>query len=260
MEESNLNQTFLKIESFGKKTYAMTLLLKYDDIIVAIDNNLYQKGENAFVEDLNTAKKNNNDVILTIYRNDTFFDILISGSLGCKFTSTSSEETKAIVEKFAKKENFDKEQLNSYTVMRDIKNNYEIINMSKSLAAGIFPPLWLAFHQKWWLLALFSVMSFLIISVNTLLFIFAWICVSLYCYIGQIELLISFAMLGGKVFSMKFASTNIDNSQRLIRKIYPKSKFKYTKLSDPVVMEEEEDNSKNPSKENKISTSQEALV
>lgn len=259
MAESNLNQTFLKIESFGKKTYAMTLLLRYDDIIVAIDNNLYQKGENAFVDDLNIAKKNKTDVILTISRNDTFFDILVSGSLGCKFTSTSSEETKTIVEKFAQKENFDKEQLNSYTVMRDIKNNYEIINMSKSLAAGIFPPLWLAFHQKWWLLALFSVMSFLIISVNTLLFIFAWICLSLYCYIGQIELLTSFAMLSGKVFSMRLASINIENSQKLIRKLYPKSKFKYSKLGDPVV-EEEDKNSKNTSKENKISTSQEALV
>ena len=39
--------------------------------------------------------------------------------------------------------------------MRDVYRNYEIIENSNSLSAGIFPPLWLAYSQKWWVLFLF---------------------------------------------------------------------------------------------------------
>ena len=53
MEQVNKSESFLKIESFSRKTVAQSLLLKDNDVIVALDNNLYLKGENALIEDLN---------------------------------------------------------------------------------------------------------------------------------------------------------------------------------------------------------------
>ena len=57
MEQVNKSESFLKIESFTRKTVAQSLLLKDNDVIVALDNNLYLKGENALIEDLNLLKK-----------------------------------------------------------------------------------------------------------------------------------------------------------------------------------------------------------
>ena len=57
MEQVNKSESFLKIDSFTRKTVAQSLLLKDNDVIVALDNNLYLKGENALIEDLNLLKE-----------------------------------------------------------------------------------------------------------------------------------------------------------------------------------------------------------
>ena len=61
MEQVNKSESFLKIDSFTRKTVAQSLLLKDNDVIVALDNNLYLKGENALIEDLNLKKEEKND-------------------------------------------------------------------------------------------------------------------------------------------------------------------------------------------------------
>ena len=90
MEQVNKSESFLKIDSFTRKTVAQSLLLKDNDVIVALDNNLYFKGENALIEDLNLLKKEEKRTILTIFREGSFFDVLVSGSLGAKFISTNT--------------------------------------------------------------------------------------------------------------------------------------------------------------------------
>ena len=263
MDQTNKSESFLKIDSFGNKTIASSLLLKSDDVIVALENNLYLKGENAFIEDLNFLKKKEKKTILTIYRNGIFFDVLISGSLGCKFISTDSNETKLIAEQFSKKEVFDQSDLNEYIAMRDLTHNYEIICKSKSLAAGLATPFWLAYHKKWWLISLFTVLSFLLLSANFWIFVFGWICVSIYCYIGQHELLISFALLSGKAYSSILCARDMDYVQKIIRELNPKAKFKVSRLGAPVINSEESSSDnieKNKNQKNKISDSQEALI
>ena len=63
---------------------------------------------------------------------------------------------------------------------------------------------------------------------------------SIYIYSAQHNLLFSFSMLEGKVFCMKIASRSIDEAQKTIRQIDPKSRFMYTRLPPPLVEEVEE--------------------
>ena len=260
MEQVNKSESFLKIDSFGRKTVAQSLLLKDDDVIVALENNLYLKGENALIEDLNLLKKEEKKTILTIYREGSFFDVLVSGSLGAKFISTSNDETKLISEKFTKKEIFDQIDLKEYIAMRDLTHNYEIICKSKSLFAGLMPPMWLAYHNKWWLISLFAVLSFLLISTNFWIFLFGWVCVSIYCYIGQLELLISFSLLSGKAYTMILTATNMDHAQKVVREHNPKAKYRVSRLGDPIKSDHESDKKEDKNLKNKISDSQEALI
>ena len=227
MEQVNKSESFLKIDSFARKTVAQSLLLKDNDVVVALDNNLYLKGENALIEDLNLLKKEEKRTILTIFREGSFFDVLVSGSLGAKFISTNNDET---------------------------------ICKSKSLFAGIIPPMWLAYHSKWWLISLFAVLSFLLISTNFWIFLFGWICVSIYCYIGQLELLTSFALLSGKAYSMILCATDMDHAQKVVREHNPKAKYKVTRLDDPIKSDQESNIKEDKNLKNKISDSQEALI
>ena len=60
----------------------------------------------------NPHKYGSEKSILTILRADTFFDLIIENSLGCKFVTTTPEETQKIRQQFSSKENFDIELKN----------------------------------------------------------------------------------------------------------------------------------------------------
>ena len=83
-------------------------------------------------------KKNNQKAILTVLRENVFFDLIINNSLGCKFLTTNNEETEKIKGDFAKKENYDLDELKEFVAMRDIFRRYDVFDNSNSLLAGVF--------------------------------------------------------------------------------------------------------------------------
>lgn len=235
----------LKVDTIRKNSYAANLLLKTDDIIVALNNEFFDNGEKIFTEILQDIKREKKKTILTIIRNDIFLEIIVEKSLGCKFLTTDEEETKKIKDLFLKKKIYDIDELKEFGIMRDLKNNYDIIHNSKSLVAGFFPPLWLAYENQWILLSFFSVLSLLLISVNLWTFLIGWLILSIYCYKAQTNLLYSFSLLTGKAFSLKFACKDIHEAHLIIRRLNPNSKFKFSKLENPNSPDEEiEKNSK----------------
>ena len=93
------------------------------------------------------------------------------------------------------------------------------------------------------------------------MFLLGWVLTSVYCYKAQLNLLFSFSMLEGKVFSLKFAAKSIDEAHNIIRNIDPKSRFMYSKLADPIIEEvPNEDTKKNEENSNIIDEKSEALV
>ena len=256
MAEQNQNNFLVKVDKIRKKSYASMMLLKQDDVIVAVNNQFYTFGEKKLTEELKDLKKNNEKAILTILREEVFFDIIVNNSLGCKFLTTNFEETENIKKNFSKKENNDVEELNEYVAMRDIFRRYDVFDNSNSLSAGLFPPAWLAYNRKWWGLLLFVLMSFMLLSINIFMFLLGWVLTSVYCYQAQLNLLYSFSMLEGKVFTLKLASKSMEEAQKTIRSLDPKSKFLFSKLENPKI-EEDKENEKN---QNIVDEKKEALV
>ena len=132
--------------------------------------------------------------------------------------------------------------------MRDVYRNYDIFDNSKSLLAGFATPLWLVYSRKWWIFALYVALFSVFATVNSFVLFLGWLLLSIYIYNAQLNVLFSFAMLEGKVFSMKLATKNIHEAQKIIRKLDLKARFMYSKLPPPLV--EEVDEEKN-SEENK---------
>ena len=99
-------------------------------MIVALNNQFYTFGETKLTEELKDLKKNNKKAILTVLRENVFFDLIINNSLGCKFLTTNNEETEKIKGDFAKKENYDLDELKEYVAMRDIFRRYDVFDNS----------------------------------------------------------------------------------------------------------------------------------
>ena len=247
-EEGNF---LIKIDKLVNGSYAFKAFLKPNDIIVAVDNQLYTFGEKQLTSDLKEIKKNQQKAILTVLRDDIFFDLKVENSLGCKFVTTTKDETTKIKSLYSSRKIYETEELNEYIAMRDVYRNYEIIENSSSLSAGIFPPLWLAYSQKWWVLFLFVAIMGISLCVNSYLFLLGWLLTSIYCYKAQLNLLFSFSMLEGKVFCMKLVASSMDEAQKIVRQLDPKSKFKFTKLPNPLIEEVDEKKDKKENKENK---------
>ena len=130
-EQKKPTSNFLiKIDKIRKKSYANSIFLKPDDVIVALNNQFYIYGEKRFVEELKDLKKSNERAILTILRNDIFIDIIIENSLGCGFITTDSNETEKIKNQFSKKNNYDIDELNEYVAMRDVYRRYDVYENS----------------------------------------------------------------------------------------------------------------------------------
>ena len=260
-QKKTTSSFLIKIDKIRKKSYANSIFLKPDDIIVALNNQFYTYGEKKFIEELKDLKKANERAVLTILRNEIFIDIIVENSLGCGFVTTDSNETEKIKDQFSKKNNYDIDELNEYIAMRDVYRRYDVYENSNTLSAGLFPPLWLAYAQKWWVLLAFSILFFMLFSINFFLFLLGWVLTSVYCYKAQLNLLFSFSMLEGKAFSMKLAAKSMDEAHNLIRNIDPKSRFMYSKLAEPEIEEVSPENAKkNEENSNIIDEKSEALV
>ena len=136
MADKQENNFLVKIDKVRKRSYAGFLLLKQDDIIVAINNQFYTFGETKLTEELKDLKKNNEKAIMTILRDNVFFDVIVSNSLGCKFLTTNNEETEKIKNDFVKKENRDLDELKDYVALRDIFRRYDVFDNSNSLTVN----------------------------------------------------------------------------------------------------------------------------
>ena len=70
-DEKNKSGSFLlKIESIRKQTLAFSMYLKPDDVIVALNNEVFTFGEELLTEKLNDVFQEGKKSLLTIYRNN----------------------------------------------------------------------------------------------------------------------------------------------------------------------------------------------
>ena len=241
MSENNQSNFLIKIDTIRKNTYGAKNFLKSGDIIVALNNQLYIFGEKQFTDELRELKKSQSKALLTILREDTFFDLVVENSLGCKFLTITPEETNEVKNKYKSKPINDLDDLTDFVVMRDVYRNYEIYVNSKSLLAGFATPLWLVHSRKWWVFSLYLALFEVFASVNLFVLFLGWLLLSIYVYNAQLNVLFSFSLLEGKVFCMKLAARSVDDAQKVVRKLDPKSRFMFSRLPPPLVEEVEEE-------------------
>ena len=97
VEESEVKEAapFLKITDVRNNTRAKNLRLKENDIIALVDGIPFHGNRSELIKILSEDK---GEWLITIYRDNVLFEIIIRGSLGVGFKQTTPEETLSLEE------------------------------------------------------------------------------------------------------------------------------------------------------------------
>lgn len=224
--------SFLKVDALKRGSYALSLFLKTNDIIVGVDKKIFRGTQKVLNETLKEKQK----TILTIYRKSSFFNVLATGPLGIQLLETGSDEDSQILEKVRNYldsiNNFD--SYREYEVFRGKGHRYNVIEVNEgSLFASLFPLIWF-FHYKLYLpLFLIIILFVLLGTIEWWLFLASWVILTIYMSKGSMSMLRGYCMFNEmRMFSKIYAETSKD-VQLIIREQDKKSNFNFSEIPAP---------------------------
>ena len=228
--------TYLVVKELRTISRARSLRLQPDDPIVAIDGAPFHKDIETFLDIMFECDPENGRV-LTIWRKGILFNVLARGPLGCVLEHAKPDVSDRATDDF---QTFNVEPIESYItfeVLRDIYRNCMVLDTRLSPMAMIFPPLWLMQNRLWEVL----IATFLIygstLAVHWVLFVLAYVLLSMYFRKAHLVLRRSFAMMRGRHIWLVVAEKSELEVQRLCRRMDPKCVFVPDLVGPPVVDE-----------------------
>ena len=228
--------TYLMIKELRAISRARSLRLQPEDLVVAIDGAPFHKDIETFLDIMFECDPENGRV-LTIWRKGILFNVIARGPLGCILEHAKPDVSDKATEDF---QTFNVDPIESYStfeVLRDIYRNCMVLDTRLSPMAMIFPPLWLLQNRLWEVL----IATFLIygstLAVHWLLFILAYVLLSMYFRKAHLVLRRSFAMMRGRHIWLVVAEKSELEVQRLCRRMDPKCVFVPDLVGPPVVDE-----------------------
>ena len=230
-DQDRLNRKFLKIKNVRVFSNAYNLRVKENDIIVGFNgeyfNSSYEDLKKALVED-------EEEKILTIFRDGTCFNTTIKSSLGvtCEeidenhIKDFSNTEIKNVLEKDKSYKQFE--------VYKNFRKKGFIIDLELSILASIAPPLWMLHHRLW--INLFFTIIFLVIMflVSPWLFFISWVLKSWYYGLNQINVLRNYYNYKDYRLFIVLTCLNEEEAQIISRKLDPKIDFDFSYIEPPI--------------------------
>ena len=230
--------SFLKVDKLLKRSHAMELLFRNDDIIVALNGHVFRGTQKL----LNQKLKDKDDKlkVLTIHRRNIFFNIKVERPLGIKLIEVSSEEATELLNKtnqyLEKKHDFT--NFYEYEVFKGKKNYYYVIEKNEaSLFASLLPFVWFVHHKLYSPLLLLIATFILLGSIEWWLFLAAWVITTIYMSKSSMSLLRGYCMFNEMQPYMKIFSPSNKEVQEIVRKIDAKSRYRFPMISPPEIMD-----------------------
>ena len=234
--EDDAASAYLTIKELRSISRARSLRLLADDVIVAIDGVPFDKDIETFLDIMFECDPENGK-LLTIWRNGVLFNVIARGPLGCILEHTKPEVAEKATEDFA---GFTVDPIETYVtfeVLRDIYRSCMVLDTRLSPMAMIFPPLWLMQHRLWEVLIAVFLIYGTTLAVHWVLFIIAYIILSIYFRKAHLVIRRSFAMMRGRHIWMVIAEKSELETQRVCRRIDPKCIFTPDLVGPPVTDE-----------------------
>ena len=228
--------TYLMIKELRTISRARSLRLQPEDIIVALDGVPFHQDIESFLDIMFECDPENGKV-LTIWRNGVLFNVIARGPLGCVLEHAKSDVSEKATEEF---KSFTVDPIESYAtfeVLRDIFRNCIVLDTRLSPMAMIFPPLWLMQNRLWEVMIAVFLIYGSTLAVHWVLFLIAYVVLSVYFRKAHLVLRRSFGMMRGRHIWMVVAERSELDTQRLCRRMDPKCVFIPDLVGPPVVDE-----------------------
>ena len=228
--------TFLLIKELRSISRARSLRLQPDDIITAIDGKAFQGDIETFL-DIMFECDQDHGVMLTVWRKGTFLNVIARGPLGCVFEHAKQEASEVVARDFSAFEVGHKEEYVTFEVLRDIFRNCSVLDTRLSPVTFIFPPLWAIQHRLWEVLVATFLIYGATLAVHWVLFVFAYIILSVYLRKAHLVLRRSFGLMRGRHIWTVVAARSELEVQKLCRELDPKCIFTPDLVGPPVTDE-----------------------
>ena len=224
---------FLKVDQLKRGSHALSLLLRTDDTIVALNKLPIRGSQKLF----NQKLKENDENILTILRRNTFFDLKASGPLGIKLNEVSSEESEDLLKKTNKYlNNIDSyEGYKEFEVYRGSNNLYNEIEINElSLLASLLPFVWFFHHKLYTPLFLLMGTLLLLGSIAWWLFLAALVIITIYMSKSSMSLLRGYCLFNEMKIFMRIYTKNNLEAQKILRSLDKKSHYVFPLIEAPL--------------------------
>ena len=228
--------TYLMVKELRAISRARSLRLQAEDIIVAIDGLPFHKDIETFLDIMFECDPENGRV-LTIWRQGVLFNVIARGPLGCVLEHAKPDVSEKATADFKTYTVDPIETYATFEVLRDIFRNCIVLDTRLSPMAIVFPPLWLMQNRLWEVMIAVFLIYGSTLAVHWVLFVIAYIVLSLYFRKAHLVLRRSFAMMRGRHIWMVVAEKSELETQRLCRRIDPKCVFTPDLIGPPVVDE-----------------------
>ena len=216
--------SFLSIAEIGTISRSRTLRLQKEDAIVAIDAKAYHGDIDTFL-DILFELENDKSVMLTIWRKGIVYNIIVRGPLGCTLEYSKPEISEAINNDFKTADIGHPDDYVMFEVLRDMKRKTEIIDTRPSDVVLFIPVIWLMQNRLWEALLAVTLIYGVTLSVHWVLFVIAYILLSLYFKKVQVPLRRSFSLFKERQMWLVIAARSLREVQEICRKIDPKCDF-----------------------------------
>ena len=232
----SVQRNFLSIKEVNTISRARTLRLNPGYVIIGTDGQLFSGGIIDF-QNLMEECDEEEGVLLTIWHDGTIYNVIGYGPLGVTLEFANPEMMERISKDLESYTFPKKEELKVFEVLRSFTRQCEIIDTTPSQLAFIVPGLWLLQHRLFEpLLALVAIYSITFV-VHWVLFVIAYVLMSLYFKRGYLMMLRSFIIYKDFQMWIVIAARDLKEVQHVSRKFDPKCRFRNSLVGDPQVDE-----------------------
>ena len=227
---------FLKVQKQGIGRAAVAQRIKENDILVAIDGELFlgdKETLKAVFEDYDPTMLDDVAWLVTFWRDGVFFNVCFKTPFRADFDFVSPEEAIEVSEGFKKLQFAPIEIYQNFEVFRDLGKNAAMHPTAQDPLATYAPLLWMLGNRLYYPMLAITIVYCVTAVTHILLFIIGYILVSLYVKRAQLNLLRSYHLFEEKFFWVVIGATSETEARQTCRALDPKILFRFDKAEPP---------------------------
>ncbi|MDC3401481.1 hypothetical protein OA101_00295 [Alphaproteobacteria bacterium] len=250
-EDSNLDaegveespKTLLRIADLGGRSRAIGLMLKVNDVVVAVDGEPFHGNGDNLKKRLSQPEPDSEfideeepeiiEFLLTIYRKGNFFEVVSVGPLGGKLEFEFPDRVDTILEGLSGHTIYPRQDYQTYEVYKDIERKCVLIEQRDSAVPSVLPFVWLIENRMWEaLLAIVSVYM-LTFGIHPFVFLICYVLTCVYFKRGQLVFKRSYAQFQEKQPWIFLAARSSLEAQLKCRQMDEQCDFDFSQIAPP---------------------------